>query len=59
MSCASTPTWSAPRRAPIRTRGVHLGCGAALFNLRVAAAAAGRHPAVRLLPDRADPQLLA
>ncbi|MFF0223865.1 Acg family FMN-binding oxidoreductase [Streptomyces sp. NPDC004629] len=51
------------RRALPRTdpeqRGLHLGCGAALFNLRVAAAAAGRAPAVRLLPDPDDTELLA
>ncbi|MFG3292928.1 Acg family FMN-binding oxidoreductase [Streptomyces sp. NPDC048179] len=47
-----------PRTDP-DTRGLHLGCGAALFNLRVAAAAAGRTPVVRLLPDPADPTLLA
>ncbi|MFK0110044.1 Acg family FMN-binding oxidoreductase [Streptomyces sp. NPDC091217] len=41
------------------TRGLHMGCGAALFNLRVAAAAAGRSTVVRLLPDPADPALLA
>ncbi|MDT0467394.1 Acg family FMN-binding oxidoreductase [Streptomyces gibsoniae] len=40
-------------------RGLRLGCGAALFNLRVAAVAAGRDPAVRLLPDDSDPMLLA
>ncbi|MGW5059415.1 Acg family FMN-binding oxidoreductase [Streptomyces sp. NPDC004096] len=40
-------------------RGLHLGCGAALFNLRVAAVAAGREPAVRFLPDDSDPVLLA
>ncbi|MEU9450329.1 nitroreductase [Streptomyces sp. NPDC048277] len=47
-----------PRTDP-DSRGLHLGCGAALFNLRVAAAAAGRTPVVRLLPDPADPTLLA
>ncbi|MFL4903799.1 Acg family FMN-binding oxidoreductase [Streptomyces sp. MMS24-I2-30] len=47
-----------PRTDP-DTRGLHMGCGAALFNLRVAAAAAGLTPVVRLLPDRANPQLLA
>ncbi|MEV5953100.1 nitroreductase family protein [Streptomyces sp. NPDC051987] len=47
-----------PRTDP-DDRGLHLGCGAALFNLRVAAAAAGRAPVVRLLPDPADPALLA
>ncbi|GAA2348535.1 nitroreductase [Streptomyces kunmingensis] len=40
-------------------RGLHLGCGAALFNLRVAAARIGRHPHVRLLPDPADQLSLA
>jgi hypothetical protein len=40
-------------------RGLHLGCGAALFNLRVAALARGREPGVRLLPDDSDPELLA
>jgi len=38
-------------------RGVHIACGAALLNLRLAAAVAGRHPVVRLLPD-ADHRLL-
>ncbi|RFU82342.1 nitroreductase [Streptomyces triticagri] len=41
-------------------RGLHLAGGAALFNLRVSAAArAGLDPAVRLLPDPGDPDLLA
>ncbi|MDT0541679.1 DUF1918 domain-containing protein [Streptomyces sp. NPDC021354] len=40
-------------------RALHLGCGAALMNLRVAAAHTGRHPATRLLPDPDDPTLLA
>ncbi|MET8471898.1 nitroreductase [Streptomyces sp. NPDC006422] len=40
-------------------RAVHLGCGAALFNLRVAAARDARFPRVRLVPDPADPTLLA
>ncbi|MEU8585851.1 nitroreductase [Streptomyces sp. NPDC048664] len=40
-------------------RGLHLSCGAALFNLRVAAVASGREPVVRLLPDDSDPTLLA
>ncbi|MFJ2017527.1 Acg family FMN-binding oxidoreductase [Streptomyces nodosus] len=47
-----------PQTDPDR-RNLYLGCGAALFNLRVAAAAAGREAAVRLLPDPADPALLA
>ncbi|WP_316781561.1 Acg family FMN-binding oxidoreductase [Streptomyces sasae] len=41
------------------TRALHLGCAAALFNLRVAAVHAGWEPAVDLLPDPADPRLLA
>ncbi|WP_340385016.1 nitroreductase family protein [Streptomyces sp. SS7] len=36
------------------TRGLHLGCGAALLNLRVAAAHEGWHPETTLLPDLAD-----
>ncbi|OII70528.1 MULTISPECIES: nitroreductase [unclassified Streptomyces] len=40
-------------------RALHVGCGAALFNLRVAAARAGWEPGITLLPDPADPELLA
>jgi nitroreductase len=40
-------------------RAVHIACGAALFNLRVAVAVAGREPVVRLLPDPEQPQWLA
>ncbi|MGW1146540.1 Acg family FMN-binding oxidoreductase [Streptomyces sp. NPDC002454] len=40
-------------------RATYLGCGAALFNLRVAAAHAGWKPVTRLLPDRRDPYALA
>lgn len=40
-------------------RALHLGCGAALFNLRVAAYHAGLQPVVRLLPDPDDRQTLA
>ncbi|MFD8388314.1 aldo/keto reductase [Streptomyces sp. NPDC059680] len=40
-------------------RALHIGCGAALFNLRVAAARAGFTPVVRLLPDAAESLLLA
>lgn len=47
-----------PHTDPTR-RALHLGCGAALFNLRVAAEHAGLEPETRLLPDPADPQLLA
>ncbi|MGI5413682.1 Acg family FMN-binding oxidoreductase [Streptomyces chartreusis] len=40
-------------------RSLHLGCAAALLNLRVAVAHEGRHPETRLLPDPADRELLA
>ncbi|MER5678763.1 MULTISPECIES: Acg family FMN-binding oxidoreductase [Streptomyces] len=40
-------------------RSMHVSCGAALFNLRVAAAHAGWTAHVRPLPDPADPRLLA
>jgi len=40
-------------------RAVHIACGAALFNLRLAVAVSGREPVVRLFPDRGQPLLLA
>ncbi|MFE5038029.1 Acg family FMN-binding oxidoreductase [Streptomyces sp. NPDC056683] len=40
-------------------RGLHMSCGAALLNLRVAAAAAALAPVVRLLPEPGYPDLLA
>ncbi len=40
-------------------RAVHIACGAALFNLRLAIMGAGREPVVRLLPDPRQPGLLA
>jgi hypothetical protein len=40
-------------------RSLLISCGAALFNLRVAAAHLGMHPRVRLLPDEEDPTLVA
>jgi len=40
-------------------RAVHIACGAALFNMRLAAAVAGREPVVRLLPEPGQPLLLA
>jgi hypothetical protein len=46
-------------RADPSGRSLHLSCGAALFNLRVAAAHLGMHPRVRLLPDQNDPTLVA
>ncbi len=48
-----------PERAMTRTdpnhRGLHLGCAAALFNLRVSAAWIGLPVRVQLLPDDAEP----
>nr|WP_066935021.1 nitroreductase family protein [Streptomyces sp. NBRC 110611] len=41
------------------TRALHIGCGAALLNLRVAVSHSGWYPATRLLPDPTDPALLA
>lgn len=49
---------SMPRTDP-DLRALHLGCGAALFNLRVAAAHRGRQAQVQLLPESEDPFLLA
>jgi hypothetical protein len=40
-------------------RAVHIACGAALLNLRLAAAVAGHETVVQLLPDRDKPLLLA
>ncbi len=40
-------------------RELTISCGAALFNLRVAACHAGAAPAIELLPDPGDPDLLA
>ena len=40
-------------------RAAHIACGAALLNLRVAAAVAGLQPDIRLLPDPSQPLLLA
>ncbi|MCH0540777.1 nitroreductase family protein [Streptomyces sp. MUM 203J] len=52
------PARALPHADPDR-RALHVGCGAALFNLRVAAAHAGREAEVTLLPDPGDPELLA
>ncbi|WKX69021.1 nitroreductase family protein [Streptomyces sp. XD-27] len=54
----SDPSRALPRTDPVG-RGMHLGCAAALFNLRVAAAHAGWEPVHQLLPDTDDRQLLA
>ncbi|MGW1616494.1 Acg family FMN-binding oxidoreductase [Streptomyces sp. NPDC002285] len=58
LEMRADPTRAMPRTDP-RDRALHIGCGAALFNLRVAAAQAGLAADVRLLPDPADPRLLA
>jgi nitroreductase len=47
------------RRGDPYGRAVHIACGAALFNLRLAIAQAGYEPVARLLPSRRDPLLLA
>ncbi|MEU8712471.1 nitroreductase [Streptomyces sp. NPDC048663] len=47
-----------PHTDPQR-RGLHVSCGAALLNLRVAAAASALAPVVRLLPEPDRPDLLA
>ncbi|KUL38500.1 nitroreductase [Streptomyces sp. NRRL F-4489] len=52
------PTRAMPLADPT-TRALHLGCGAALLNLRAAAAHAGHRTATTLLPDPASPGLLA
>ncbi|MDX3851840.1 nitroreductase [Streptomyces sp. AK02-01A] len=41
------------------TRGLHIGCGAALLNLRVAAVHAGLLPVTTLLPAAGPPDLVA
>ncbi|MBM9624267.1 Acg family FMN-binding oxidoreductase [Streptomyces zhihengii] len=52
------PTRTMPITDP-STRGLHLGCGAALFNLRVAAAHAGWEARVRARPEKVAPEVLA
>ncbi len=47
------------RHADPEGRTVHIACGAALFNLRLAVAASAREPIVRLLPRPHEPLLLA
>ncbi|WKV75898.1 nitroreductase family protein [Streptomyces sp. PCS3-D2] len=49
---------SMPRTDPDH-RALHLGCAAALFNLRVSAVRHGLRARVRLLPDASQPWLLA
>ncbi|MFE7231650.1 Acg family FMN-binding oxidoreductase [Streptomyces sp. NPDC057596] len=52
------PERALPRTDPVN-RGLRMGCGAALLNLRVAAAAAGLAPVVRLVPDPTHQDFLA
>ncbi|GGT07366.1 nitroreductase [Streptomyces kurssanovii] len=52
------PDRTMPRTDP-SARGLHIGCGAALFNLRVAAARTGWDAHVRLLPEVEAPAELA
>ena len=52
------PERAMPRSDP-GNRALHIGCGAALFNLRVAAAHEGLIPEARLLPEPGDPLLFA
>jgi nitroreductase len=47
------------RRGDPHGRAVHIACGSALFNLRLAIARAGHQPVARLLPSPRDPLLLA
>jgi nitroreductase len=47
------------RQADPAGRSLLIGCGAALFNLRVAAAHLGFHLRVRILPDTGSPFLVA
>jgi len=47
------------RRGDPRGRAVHIACGSALFNLRLAIAQSGSEPVARLLPCPRDPLLLA
>ncbi|MYW72557.1 nitroreductase, partial [Pseudonocardia sp. SID8383] len=50
------------RRLPVADptdRELRIGCGAALYSLRLALAGAGIRPLVTRLPDPSDPELLA
>ena len=47
------------RHADPQGRGVHIACGASVFNLRLAIAISAREPVVRLLPHAHEPLLLA
>ncbi|RST17649.1 nitroreductase [Streptomyces sp. WAC05374] len=58
LSLRMDPARTMPHSDP-STRGLHIGCGAALFNLRVAAAHAGWEAQTRLMPEGSDRELLA
>jgi len=58
IELAADPARMLPSADP-RGRAAHIACGAALFNLRVAAAAAGLRPDVELLPHPSQPLVLA
>ncbi len=61
--CRTLRLWADPERALPQAdpddRALHIGCGAALFNLRVSAAHAGLPVRTTLLPDPERPALLA
>lgn len=58
LQLRADPDRAMPRSDP-GNRALHIGCGAALFNLRVSAVHASLVPQTRLLPDPRDPLLLA
>ncbi|MFG2823318.1 Acg family FMN-binding oxidoreductase [Kitasatospora sp. NPDC048365] len=58
LEVRSVPERSLPVLDP-QGRALHISVGAAVFNLRTAARRLGRAPEVRLLPDPAEPGLLA
>ncbi|MFD9813385.1 Acg family FMN-binding oxidoreductase [Streptomyces sp. NPDC059080] len=58
LTLAADPDRALPQADPTG-RGLHLGCGAALLNLRVSAAHTGMHAAAALLPDPRRPAVLA
>ncbi|MFF8939290.1 Acg family FMN-binding oxidoreductase [Streptomyces paradoxus] len=58
LQLRADPDRAMPRSDP-DNRALHIGCGAALLNLRVAAAHADLAPETMLLPEPDDPLLLA
>jgi hypothetical protein len=63
VDAGTITVYADPARHLMRTdptgRSLLISCGAALFNLRVAAEHLGFHPRVRLLPHGIDPTLVA